>query len=132
MSFLADLVLLFHFAFVAFVVAGGLAVLRWPRVAWAHVPAAMWGALIEFAGWICPLTPIENRLRAEAGEPTYTGDFVGRYLMPVLYPEGLTREAQIGLGVLVVAINAAVYWRLIARRRHGRFTAARSPSSRRS
>lgn len=111
---LADLVLAAHLAFVAFVVAGGLAVLRWPRLAWVHVPAAVWGALIEFAGWICPLTPIENDLRAAAGERTYTGDFVARYLMPVLYPEGLARETQILLGLSVVALNAAIYWRVIA------------------
>ena len=116
-SLLADLVLLVHFAFVAFVVAGGLLVVRWPRLAWAHVPAAAWGALIEFAGWICPLTPLENDLRAAAGERPYTGDFVARYLIPVLYPEGLTRNVQLALGVLVLFVNAAVYWRVIARRR---------------
>jgi hypothetical protein len=131
-AFLADVVLLLHFAFVVFVVAGGLVVLRWPRVAWAHFPAAAWGALIEFGGWICPLTPLENRLRAAAGQETYTGDFVARYVMPVLYPAGLTRETQIVLGVLVVAINVAVYWRLLVRRSRRRFTVQRSPLSRRS
>ena len=115
-SVLADLVLLAHFAFVAFVVAGGLLVLRWPRLAWAHVPAAVWGALIEFGGWICPLTPVENTLRAAAGERPYTGDFIAHYLMPVLYPEGLTREIQLALGGVVMLVNAAIYGMVIRRR----------------
>jgi hypothetical protein len=130
-SALADLVLVLHFAFVAFVVAGGLLALRWPRAAWAHLPAATWGALIEFAGWICPLTPLENELRAAAGEETYTVDFVARYLMPVLYPSGLNREIQVALGFLVVVINVAIYWRVV-RRRNARITGERSPSSRQS
>lgn len=108
-AFLADLLVLLHLTFVAFVALGGLLVIRWPRVAWAHVPAAIWGAGIEFTGRICPLTPLENELRARAGAAPYTGDFVARYLMPVLYPEGLTREAQIWLGALVVLLNLAIY-----------------------
>jgi hypothetical protein len=113
-SLLADLVLVAHFLFVLFVALGGLLVLKWPRVAWAHVPAAAWGIAIEFAGWICPLTPLENRLRELAGESTYQGDFIGRYLLPVIYPEGLTREIQIALGAAALAGNAIVYavvWR---------------------
>ncbi|MGH9350506.1 MAG: DUF2784 domain-containing protein [Vicinamibacterales bacterium] len=108
-ALLADLVVMLHFAFVAFVVGGGLLALHWPRVAWVHVPTAAWGALIEFAGWICPLTPLENRLRQQAGEDAYTGDFVARYILPVLYPEGLTREVQVTLGAGVVLLNAAIY-----------------------
>lgn len=106
---LADLLLLLHFAFVAFVVAGGLAVWRWPRAAWVHLPAVAWGAGIEWSGAVCPLTPLENRLRALGGGVTYPGDFVGEYLLPVLYPAGLTRPVQVALGVFVVALNAAVY-----------------------
>jgi hypothetical protein len=106
---LADLLVLLHLAFVAFVAAGGLLVWRWPRLAWVHVPCALWGAAVSFGGWICPLTPLENHLRQQAGEAGYSGDFVARYLLPVLYPEGLTREAQVVLGTLVVAVNAAVY-----------------------
>ena len=113
-SLAADLVLVFHLAFVVFVALGGLLVLRWRRVAWLHIPAAAWGAAIEFGGWICPLTPIENDLRARAGESPYTGDFVARYLLPVIYPEGLTREAQIVMGIAVLVLNAVIYavvWR---------------------
>ena len=114
---LADVVVLVHFGFVLFVVLGGLLVLRRPKVAWAHLPAAVWGALIEFGGWICPLTPIENDLRARAGESPYTGDFVARYLLPVIYPDGLTRDAQIVLGLGVVLLNAAIYAVIVRRHR---------------
>lgn len=118
---LADLVLLLHAAFVLFVVLGALLVLRWPRVAWVHVPAALWGACIEFAGWICPLTPLENHWRRLAGEEGYAGGFVEHYVFPVLYPDGLTRNAQLVLGALVLLINAAVYgWAIRRRRRPAR------------
>ena len=106
---MADFVVLIHFAFVAFVALGGLLVLRWRRVAWLHIPAAAWGTAIEFFGWICPLTPLENALRARAGESTYHGDFVARYLMPVIYPEGLTREAQFLIGFAALVINLSIY-----------------------
>lgn len=108
-SVLADLVLVAHLAFVAFVVAGGLVLLRWPRLAWLHVPAAVWGAAIEFAGWVCPLTPLENELRRRAGEAGYGGGFVEHYIVPVLYPGRLTRTWQVLLGVLVLAINIGAY-----------------------
>jgi hypothetical protein len=109
-SFLADLVLVTHLAFAVFVALGGLLALRWSFVRWIHLPAAVWGAAIEFGGWICPLTPLENWLRVRAGRTAYEGDFVARYVLPVLYPEGLARDAQLVLGLLVVVINAAVYW----------------------
>ena len=115
-ALLADLVVLVHVAFVGFVALGGLLVLRWPRLAWAHLPAAAWGTVIEFTGWICPLTPLENELRARGSAAPYVGDFVARYLMPLLYPEGLTRGAQLGLGALVVLVNAAIYAQIIRRR----------------
>ena len=111
---LADLVVVTHLAFVAFVILGGLMALRWPRVAWIHLPAAGWGALVELAGWICPLTPLENHLRRLGGQTGYGGGFVEHYLIPVLYPVGLTREIQVGLGIFVIALNLAVYgivWR---------------------
>jgi hypothetical protein len=108
-SILADAILVIHFLFVIFVALGGLLVLRWRRVAWLHVPAAAWGVAIEFFGWICPLTPLENALRARAGESTYHGDFIARYLMPFIYPEGLTREAQITLGLAVLFFNLGIY-----------------------
>jgi hypothetical protein len=124
---LADLVVGLHVGFVLFVVLGGLLVLRWPRLAWLHLPAAVWGALIEFAGWICPLTPLENYFRRASGTAEYAGGFVEHYLMPVLYPVGLTRGVQYLLGATVVLVNAAVYWRVFRRvRRDGRGTRDRS------
>ena len=113
--FAADIVVLVHLAFILFVAAGGLLVLRWPRLAWMHVPAIIWGALIEFAGWICPLTPLENRLRAAAGEAAYAGGFIDRYIMPIVYPAGLTRGMQLGLGVAVIGVNLVIYGRLALR-----------------
>ncbi len=117
---LADLTVGVHFAFVLFVVFGGLLVIKRPAVAWLHVPAAAWGAWIEFAGWICPLTPLENRLRARGGEATYDASFVERYVMPILYPEALTREVQFVLGGLVVVVNVVVYAAAFTRRRRAR------------
>ena len=106
---LADLVVLVHFAFVLFVVFGGLLALRWPKVAYVHLPVAVYGALIELVGWICPLTPLEKRLRESAGLQGYQGGFVEHYLLPVLYPSGLTRNVQLVLGGLVIGLNLAVY-----------------------
>jgi hypothetical protein len=114
---LADLVLLAHAAFVAFVVLGGLVVLRWPRCAWIHVPAALWGILVEYAGLVCPLTPLEIFLRRQAGKPGYADDFVGHYLTALLYPAGLTRGTQITLGTLVLVINVLPYGWIAARQR---------------
>lgn len=114
---LADLVLVVHAAFVAFVVAGGLLVLRWPRLAWLHLPAVAWGAAIEFGGWICPLTPLENRLRAAAGQAGYAGDFLGHWLQALLYPPGLTRELQLVLGAGVLLLNLGAYGVLLRRGR---------------
>jgi Protein of Unknown function (DUF2784) len=111
---LADGVVIFHGAFVAFVVAGGLLVLRWRKLMWAHIPAALWGALIEFGGWICPLTPLENWLRARAGQAGYAGGFVQHYVLGALYPEGLTAEIRWALGAFVVIVNGVTYaiaWR---------------------
>jgi hypothetical protein len=106
---LADAVVIVHALFVVFVVAGGLLALRWPRVLWIHLPAAIWGALIEFAGWICPLTPLENALRRRGGEAGYAGGFVEHYVLPVLYPAALTRTTQLVLGALVIVVNVLVY-----------------------
>ncbi len=117
---LADLLVLIHFGFVLFVVAGGLLVLRWPRLAWVHLPAAIWGTWIEFTGGVCPLTPLEKSLRAQAGEAVYAGDFVSHYVLPVLYPSGLTRSLQLALGVGVVVVNLAIYGAIALRRRRRR------------
>lgn len=111
----ADGVLLIHLAFVIFVVAGGLLVLRWRRIMWLHVPAVMWGAAIEFGGWICPLTPLENEIRQRGGGAGYQGDFVEQYLLPVLYPADLTRTLQMLLGSLVLVVNVAIYWHVLRR-----------------
>ena len=113
---LADAVVLLHLTFVLFVVLGGLLVLRWRRVAWVHVPAALWGVVVEWTGWECPLTPLGNWLRAAGGEPGYAGGFVEHYLMPVLYPATLTRTDQLGLGAAVLAANVLVYGLAIRRR----------------
>jgi hypothetical protein len=117
---LADLVLVVHLAFVLFVVLGGLLALRWPRVACVHVPVALYGALIEFAGFVCPLTPLENSLRRRGGEAGYEGGFIEHYVTATLYPTGLTREVQLGLGVAVLAINGAIYAVWLRRRRASR------------
>lgn len=112
---LADLVVVVHLAFVVFAVVGGLLVLRWRRVMWLHLPAAAWAALIEFAGWICPLTPLENHLRARGGGEGYESGFVEQYIVPVLYPAGLTRWTQVAIGIGVVVLNVGIY-ALIVRR----------------
>jgi hypothetical protein len=112
---LADLVLVVHLGFVLFVVLGGLLVLRWPRLAWIHLPAAVWGAIIEFTGGVCPLTPLENNLRRLAGEAGYAGGFIEHYVTAALYPDGLTRVAQVVLGALVLLVNAVIYRRILRR-----------------
>jgi len=116
---LADLVLVVHLTFVLFVVLGGLLVLRWPRAAWLHVPAAIWGVLIEYTGWICPLTPLENSFRARGGEAGYSGGFIEHYIQPLLYPAGLTRSMQVVLGSLVLALNLTAYGIVVSRMRRG-------------
>ena len=106
---LAGATVVLHLAFVLFVVLGGILAVRWPRVAWVHVPAAAWGAWVEFVGWVCPLTPIENWLRGHGGGSLYRAGFIEHYLVPVLYPAALSRELQLALGGLVVVFNAAIY-----------------------
>lgn len=113
---LADATMLLHFAFIAFVVLGGLFALRWRRMMWLHLPAAVWGVLIELFGWVCPLTPLENHFRRLGGESGYAGGFVERYLEPVIYPPGLSAPTQLVLAGVVVLVNVVVY-RLVFRRR---------------
>jgi len=113
---LADAVVVVHIAFVLFVAGGGVLVFRWPWVAALHLPAAAWGAWIELSGGVCPLTPLELRLRNLAGEAGYAGGFVEHYLVPLLYSGAITREIQIGLGVGVVILNAFVYAAVLHRR----------------
>jgi len=114
---LADLVVITHLGFVLFVVLGGFLLRRWPRLIYAHVPAAVWGVLIEFAGWVCPLTPLENSLRARGGQARYEGDFIEHYIIPVLYPHGIHRSTQVALGLGAFAVNAIAYFLYF---RHGR------------
>ncbi len=116
---LADLLVVLHFLFIVFVVLGGLLALRDRRLAWIHLPVAAWGVLIETVGWICPLTPLENRLRLAAGQQGYPGGFVEHYLLPIVYPGGLTREIQYLLGGAVLAINILVYALVLRRRGRG-------------
>jgi uncharacterized protein DUF2784 len=115
---LADLVLTTHFAFVLFVVLGGFLVVRWPRLAWLHIPVAVWGVLIEYMGWICPLTPLENSFRVRGGEAGYGGGFIEHYILPTLYPSGLTRSTQLVLGSLTLLVNLAAYSIVLSRSRN--------------
>jgi hypothetical protein len=123
---LADAVLALHLGFIAFAVAGGFCVLRRPRLAWLHLPCAAWAVWIELSGWICPLTPLENALRARAGQAGYEGGFVAHYLVPWIYPAGLTPALQVALGLALLALNAALYFALIRRARARGSRAARA------
>ena len=116
----ADLTLLVHFAFILFVVGGAFLVLRWPVLLWLHLPAAIWGAWIEISGGLCPLTTLENRFRLSAGQEGYEESFVEHYLMPVIYPGGLTRGMQLWLAAGVVTVNVVLYGYLLLRRRKTR------------
>ena len=117
---LADAVLAIHFAFLVFVIFGGLlAVWRW-RLAWLHLPALAWGIWIQFTGRICPLTPLENRLRVLGGEAGYSGGFIEHYLLSLIYPDGLTRSIQLALGLGLIAFNFLIYAWAFWRKRHER------------
>lgn len=115
-SILADLVVVAHFLFVLFVVFGGLLSLYKQGWAWLHIPAAIWGAIVEFMGWICPLTPLENELRIQGGGDAYAPDFIERYITSLLYPSGLTGRFQFMLGAFVIVINLSIYGWFIWRR----------------
>lgn len=114
---LATFVVVFHFAFLLFVILGGLLVARWPKVIWLHIPCFLWGSWIEVSGGICPLTPLENRLRRVAGESEYLGSFIEHYITSVIYPAGLTRTVQMVLAVGLVVLNVGIYAWVIPRRR---------------
>jgi hypothetical protein len=113
----ADGVLVLHFAFILFVIAGAGLVFRMPRIVWLHLPAACWGAWVEIAGRVCPLTTLENSLRVRAGLDGYSDSFVEHYLLPVIYPSGLTRAVQLALAAAVIVVNVVLYG-LLLRRRH--------------
>ncbi len=116
---LANAVVAFHGLFILFVVLGGFLAWRWRWVAAVHIPCALWGILIEYRGGICPLTPLENSLRARAGQQGYAGGFVEHYVLPVIYPKGLTSGVQIALGTLVLTVNLLAYSLLIRRLTRG-------------
>ena len=105
----ADVLVAVHFAFIAFVLAGGLLALRHRWWALLHIPAVGWAAFTEFTATVCPLTPWENFLRAAAGDAGYAGGFIEHYAIPLIYPQGLSPQVQFVLGVVVVALNAAIY-----------------------
>jgi hypothetical protein len=113
---MADFIVLVHFGFVLFVIFGGLLVLKWRRLIWIHLPCVLWSVLNEFFGWLCPLTPLENWLREAEDGAGYQTSFVEHYIVPILYPEALTREIQIILGLTVVAVNMGIYGWLWCRR----------------
>jgi hypothetical protein len=122
---LADAVVVLHLAVVAFIVFGGLVALRWPKLAYVHLPFAAWGVAIEVWRWTCPLTPLENRLRRLSGEGGYHEGFVEHYLLPVLYPEGLDARSGLALAAVVLAVNFAIYAAVLRRtRRRGARVAA--------
>src|SRR5687767_4245856 len=108
----ATAIALLHLLFILFVLFGAFLVLRWPRLMWVHLPAAVWGVMIEFFGWWCPLTKWENYFLRAAGRAGYSGGFVGHYIMPIIYPPGLTRELEIAIGLFVLVLNAAIYVRV--------------------
>ncbi|MGE7956227.1 DUF2784 domain-containing protein [Pseudomonas sp. NPDC089530] len=113
----ADTLVLLHLSFILFALLGGLLVLRWPRLAWLHLPAAAWGVTVEVFHLACPLTRWENLMRQRAGQQGYDDGFIEHYLIPLIYPAGLTPQIQLGLGALVLLINLLVYGRLWRRRR---------------
>ena len=119
---LATAVVLVHLTFIGFVVAGAFLVLRWPKLSYLHLAAVVWAVYVEWAGAICPLTPLENELRAAAGLEAYAGDFVAEYIFPVLYPNGLTRRTQLFIGIVVVMLNSCIYTMVLRRRRSNTFT----------
>ena len=125
LQMLADLVLLLHASFIAFVVLGALLAIRCPRIVWVHIPACIWAAVLEFFGLLCPLTPLENSLRRAGGSTAYTGGFLEHHLAPFVYPSGLTPQLQVLLGVLVLLINGVLYWYVF---RHRGIRARRSLS----
>ena len=112
----ADVVVLLHLAFIVFVTAGAFVVLRWPRIAWLHIPCVLWGIWIEVTGRVCPLTPLENHLRLAAGGDGYGGGFIEHYVLPLVYPAQMTRGTQIALGVGVAALNLCLYGLVVLRR----------------
>jgi len=124
-NLLADLIVVLHFLFIVFVLFGGMLCLVNGKWAWLHVPAVIWGAGIEFSGWICPLTPLENRLRYAGDGVPHEAGFIEHYLLPIIYPEGLTRNIQIVLGLLVLVFNLLVYSAVVIKRKKKQLMASK-------
>jgi hypothetical protein len=120
-SFAADVLLVLHLVFIVFVMLGGLLLLKWRWLIYLHLPAVAWGILVELLGWLCPLTPLEQHFRMLAGETGYSGGFVQHYLLPIIYPAGLTREVQIILAIGVISINLVIYTVIYVKYRRGRY-----------
>ena len=118
----ADCVAILHFMFIVFVVLGGLLVLKWRWLSFVHIPCALWGILVELMGWICPLTPLELYLRQMAGVDGYHGGFIDHYLMPLIYPAGLTRELQTVFGIFVLITNACIYGYIVLHPQNNKHT----------
>lgn len=114
-QWLASAVVVFHACFVAFVIVGGFLALRWRRLVWLHIPSVVWAVLLEYNGWICPLTPLENTLREHAGLAGYTGGFIEHYLLRELYPAHLTAMIRWTLATFVLAVNAVAYYLIVRR-----------------
>jgi hypothetical protein len=114
---LADLVLVLHLAFVVFALFGGLLALRYPKIAWLHLPVLVWGVVVQWADWICPLTPLENHFRHLGGEAGYAGGFIEHVVSRVLYPENLSLDLRYVLGLLLIVVNVSVYWYVMSGRR---------------
>ena len=119
-SVAADAILILHLAFIVFVMLGGVLLLKWPRLIYLHLPAVGWGILVELQGWICPLTPLEQHLRRLAGEAGYSSGFIEHYLLPVIYPAWLTRDAQTLLALSVIIVNLVIYGAIILKHRRNR------------
>ncbi len=118
----ADTLVVIHLLFILFVLLGGLLVIKWRKIALLHLPCVVWGVLIEFYGWICPLTPLENHFRESAGADGYMGGFIDHYLIPLIYPAELDRNMQIILGIIVISINAIAYALVLLRQFNKRQT----------
>ena len=114
-SILSQLIVLLHFAFILFVIFGAFLVLRWHKIAWIHIPFALWGMGVEYFNIICPLTPWENHFRQLAGSTVYESGFIEHYIIPLMYPEVLSRNLQFILGSIVLIINGLIYGIVICR-----------------
>jgi len=119
-SVAADFLVILHLAFIVFVLLGGLLQLKWRRLIYLHLPAVVWGILVELQGWLCPLTPLEQHVRRLAGETGYSGGFIQHYLLPLIYPAGLTRELQTLFALCVITVNLVIYTIIYVKYRRGR------------